>query len=80
MKNSILIVGFLGLFALTSCTKNYVCSCNIQVTSGGVTVEQPKQNYSLSDMKKQEAIDSCNAKDMFITEGNTTTTTNCEIN
>lgn len=80
MKKSILIVSIVGLFSFASCTKNYVCSCKIQVTEGGVTTEQPKQNYSLIDMKKKTAIDTCNAKDMFITEGNTSTTTNCEIN
>ena len=79
MKKGIIIIGILSFFAIASCTKNYVCSCDIKVNTGGVTTEAPKQDYAFSDMKKKEAIDSCNAKDSFITEGNTSTTTNCEI-
>ena len=79
MKKYILIGGIVGVLTLVSCTKNYVCSCDIQVNTNGVTTEAPKQDYAFNDMKKKVAIDSCNAKDTYISEGNVSTTTNCEL-
>lgn len=46
----IAIVG--GAFALTSCKKDYTCSC----TASGVTVD-----YTIQDAKKKDAQDACDA-------------------
>ena len=78
MKKIIIILLFTPLI-FTACKKDYVCECKTFVTSGGVQTEEPVVNYSFNEMKKQEAIDSCNAKDYFSDEGNQEITINCTL-
>lgn len=80
MKKGLFIIGLLGILITVSCKKNYVCSCTIITVNGGIETELPKQDSSLSDMTKKDAINTCNEKDSFTNEGNTQTTKNCELN
>jgi hypothetical protein len=68
-----------GLLVLTACKKNYVCECKTIITSGGVTDEPPVENFSFSKMRKQQAVDSCNAKDYYSDLPNQKITTNCTL-
>jgi len=79
MKKGVLVISLLSLLAIVSCTKNYVCSCHSTTTIAGNSVENPKQDHILTNFKKQAAIDSCNAGDIVLVEGNTTLITNCDI-
>lgn len=68
-----------GLTAFTACKKSYVCECKTIVTTGGVSEEPPVQNFSFSKMRKQQAVDSCNAKDYYSDLPNEKITTNCTL-
>ncbi len=68
-----------GIIAFTACKKNYVCECKTIITTGGVTDEPPVENFSFSKMKKQQAVDSCNAMDFYSDLPNEKKTTNCTL-
>lgn len=54
MKKLVLALAALGLVSLTSCKKEYTCSCNIL----GVTTEAKTAKVKKSDAKSQcEALD-----------------------
>lgn len=52
MKKLVLAVAALGLISLTSCKKDYTCTCKSGSTS---------QAYPLSKQKKSDATNSCDA-------------------
>jgi hypothetical protein len=79
MKKAILLITLSTLCIVSSCTKNYVCSCNTIVSDGSSSSELPKDDYAFSNLSKKVAIDSCNSKDTFYTTADVSTTTNCEL-
>lgn len=79
MKKGILLLTLSALYVVSSCTKNYVCSCKTIISEGGLNTELPKEDNVLSNMKKKTAADSCNAMDTFYTFGNVSTTKDCEL-
>ncbi|HIP36913.1 MAG TPA: hypothetical protein EYG85_08665 [Crocinitomix sp.] len=78
MKKIIIALVFLPLI-FTACKKDYVCECHTLITSGNEQNVAPIQNYAFTDMKKQAAVDSCNAKDYYSDAGNEKITTNCTL-
>lgn len=77
MKNFLLLT--IGILAFTACKKNYVCECKTIITSGGVSEEPPVENFAYTKLKKQQAVDSCNAKDYYSDLPNEKITTNCSL-
>ena len=77
MKNILLFV--FGLLVFTACNKSYVCECKTIIISDGVSSEPPVKNYSFNNLKKQQAVDSCNAKDYYSDLPNEKITTNCSL-
>jgi Na+-transporting NADH:ubiquinone oxidoreductase subunit NqrF len=68
-----------GLSVFTACKKNYVCECTTYEVSNGTSEILPVENFSLSKMKKQQAVDSCNAMDYYSDLPNQKITTNCTL-
>ncbi|MGV6860435.1 MAG: hypothetical protein ACWA41_01620 [Putridiphycobacter sp.] len=77
MKIIFFSIAFMTL--LFSCKKNYVCECQTIVNTNGLDEELPIQNFSFSEMKKQQALDSCNAMDYYENLPNQKTTRNCTL-
>jgi len=74
MKNVIILLAVAGMFTLSSCEKEYTCSCKttvdgVETGSTSVTIEG----------KKSEAEDACDAGSSITTLGGITTSVSCSL-
>ncbi len=54
----VLLVAVIAGFAMTSCKKNYTCTCNVPASGGSAAATY---TYELKKVKKKDAKASCNA-------------------
>lgn len=75
---TILIIGFLGIFMFSSCTKEFTCKCEL-VYSGNPGLPEPKQTeYSITDTRsKAESL--CESKSGTYEKDGITTVETCKL-
>ena len=77
MKISIAIA-FLGIISLTSCKKDYSCTCTETDVWDGET-EVYIYNYKVEGASKKEAQAACNEATIKYVDGTDSFTTKCEL-
>jgi len=70
---SIVIVAMFGAMALTSCKKDYTCTCTTTDSSG--TFDPITSSIPINDAKKGDATDACDALESTVG----TLTTSCNL-
>jgi hypothetical protein len=65
----VLLVAAVAAFAMTSCKKDYTCTCTYTDPMGGGT---ETQTYPMKDVKKKDAKSTCNTLgSLWISAGGT---------
>jgi hypothetical protein len=78
MKTINLLISITTFFII-GCKKNYVCECKTTKTQNNIQQDMPVENYGFEKLKKQQAIDSCNAKDYYLDNPNEKVVRNCTL-
>lgn len=79
MKKIVSILALLSVVLLVSCEKSHVCSCETTASIGGLITDFPVSDSTIENLSKKDAISTCNEGDKHYTDGNVTTTINCEL-
>jgi hypothetical protein len=77
MKKILLVAAIAGL-AMVSCKKEYTCECTVTSNATGTNVTTTASSTT-EKMKKQEAIDACDAGDSSTELLGIKVTSECEI-